>query len=143
MDRLKVKKLTEKAHLPERAKSGDLGYDLFSAEKVTIGPGGMRPVRTGVALEFPLGWGGIIKDRSSMAMKRITTSAGVIDSGYRGEIVVLLGNQSDENFVIEPGDKIAQLVPMEETPWEVMEVDEINETHRGEDGFGSTGKKKV
>lgn len=140
---MKVKKLSEKAHLPERAKPGDLGYDLFADKGEIIPKGEMRPISSGIALEFPAGWGGIIKDRSSMAAKRITVSAGVIDGGYRGEIIVLMSNHSDKDFIIEPGDKIAQLVPTPETAWDIIVVDELNETHRGEGGFGSTGKKKT
>lgn len=139
MQALKVKKLDARAHLPERANHGDLGYDLFSLDQALIPRGAMRPVRTGIALEFPEGWGGIIKDRSSMAMKRITTSAGVIDHGYRGEIVVLLTNNSELDFHIEPGQKIAQMTPTRVADWDIIEVKELNDTQRGASGFGSTG----
>lgn len=142
MGKLKVKKLVPSAHLPEKAKAGDLGYDLFSAEHALIHPGEMRAVRTGIALEFPSGWGGVLKDRSSMAMKRITISAGVIDSGYRGEIKVLISNHSTTSYAVETNHKIAQLIPCPVTDWKIEEAEELNDTHRGDGGFGSTGAFK-
>ena len=142
MSKLKVKKLVSSAHLPEKARAGDLGYDLFAADHVLIHPGEMRAVGTGIALEFPPGWGGVIKDRSSMAMKRLTVSAGVIDSGYRGEIKVLISNHSTTSHSIEPDQKIAQLIPCPVTDWKIEEAHELSETHRGEGGFGSSGAFK-
>ncbi|MBI4666653.1 MAG: dUTP diphosphatase [Nitrospinae bacterium] len=142
MDTLKVKKLHPAAHPPEKAKPGDLGYDLFALEHVEIPHGQMKPVKTGIAVEFPEGWGGIIKDRSSMALKRITVSAGVIDHGYRGEIVILLTNSSGEDVTILQDQKIAQLIPCPVTNWKVEITGQLNDTHRGEGGFGSTGAFK-
>lgn len=142
MSALKVKKLVPSAHLPEKARSGDLGFDLFSAERVTIHPGEMKAVGTGIAVEFPIGWGGVIKDRSSMAMKRLTISAGVIDNGYRGEIKILITNHSITTHTIEQDQKIAQLLPCPVTDWNIEKVDELSDTHRGEGGFGSTGAFK-
>lgn len=134
-----MKKLIPSAHLPEKARAGDLGYDLFAADHVLIHPGEMRAVGTGIALEFPSGWGGVIKDRSSMAMKRLTVSAGVIDSGYRGEIRILMSNHSTTSHTIEPGQKIAQLIPCPVTDWKLEETQELSDTQRGGGGFGSTG----
>jgi len=142
MQELKIKILTDGAHPPERGNNGDLGYDLFAAERAEIPKGEMRLVKTGIAVQFPKGWGGIIKDRSSMAMKRLTTSAGVIDEGYRGEIGVLISNHSDANVTIDAGGKIAQMVPVAVTDWNVSVVDELNDTERGEGGYGSTGSHK-
>lgn len=142
MSTLKVKILTEGAHPPEKAHPGDLGYDLFAAEHAAIPPGELRLVKTGVALEFPDGWGGVIRDRSSMALKRITVSAGVIDHGYRGEVAVALTNHSAAEFVIAPGQKIAQMIPTPVTGWAVAVFDELNHTARGAGGFGSTGAGK-
>ncbi len=142
MKELKIKMLKEGAHAPERGNSGDLGYDLFSAECVKIPKGEMRLVKTGIAVQFPQGWGGIIKDRSSMAMKRLTTSAGVIDEGYRGEIGVLISNHSGSDVTIDAGSKIAQMVPVQVTDWSISIVDELNDTERGEGGYGSTGSHK-
>lgn len=142
MNKLLVKKLDPAAHLPERAKEGDLGYDLFSFAEVIIPAGGLGKVRTGIAVEFPSGWGGVIKDRSSMASLHVTVTAGVIDHGYRGEIIILLSNHGDDDFNIFPGMKIAQMIPVPVTTWEVTEVDDLSETDRGDGGFGSTGAHK-
>ena len=142
MSALKVKILAEGAHPPEKAHPGDLGYDLFAAEHAVIPSGELRLVKTGIALEFPDGWGGVIRDRSSMALKRVTVSAGVIDHGYRGEVAVALTNHSPAEFVIEPGQKIAQLIPTPVTDWTVTVSGDLNHTARGAGGFGSTGAGK-
>ncbi|MBI5749378.1 MAG: dUTP diphosphatase [Nitrospinae bacterium] len=136
---LKVRKLNNHAKLPTRAYSGDLGYDLYSADRYIINPSEQKAVGTGISVEFPERWGGVIKDRSSMASKIIYTSAGVIDNGYRGEVKVLLRNESDKPFVIEIGDKIAQLIPIPVIDWEIIETD-IQESDRNTNGFGSSGK---
>ncbi|MBI5816433.1 MAG: dUTP diphosphatase [Nitrospinae bacterium] len=143
MNILKIQKLDHRAHAPEKAHPGDLGYDLFALDAVNLPAGEMRRLRTGVAVEFPEGWGGVIKDRSSMASKRIVTSGGVIDHGYRGEILVLVSNLSGEEFAIAEGQKIAQLVPCHVTNWQVEVAEELNGTSRGANGFGSTGAHKV
>jgi len=139
----KILKLDPAAHAPEKAHPGDLGFDLFSNERQTIPAGEMRPVKTGIAVAFPAGWGGIIKDRSSLAFKRIVTSAGVIDNGYRGEIMILLTNNSAAEVTIEAGQKIAQLIPCPVVDWTVEVVEDLSETSRGANGFGSTGAHKV
>lgn len=136
---LKVKLLTETAKAPVVAHPGeDLGFDLFSDESVQLEARELVKVRTGVAVEFPVGMGGIIKDRSSMAAKGVTTHGGVIDNGYRGEIMVIMRGPYSRSF-INKGDKIAQLVmiPVLTCPIEV--VDELSNTERGVGGFGSTG----
>ena len=137
---LNVKRLTGDALLPRLAHTGDLGYDLFSAEDALIPSGAQHKVKTGVSLQFPDGWGGIIKDRSSLASARVYSSAGVIDGGYRGEIMVLLRNDSDADYAISKGDKVAQIIPVRASVLEVVEVDELSETSRNEKGFGSSGK---
>ncbi len=142
MKKLHVKKLTESAHPPERACAGDLGYDLFSAETVTIPSGGIGKIDTGIAVQFPEGYGGIIKDRSSIALKGLTVAAGVIDNGYRGEIVIILNNRSKVDFVVEQGIKIAQMIPVKVVKWEIEVADELSDSVRGEGGFGSTGDRK-
>jgi len=134
-----VKKLTPLAHPPEKATEGDLGYDLFCAEQTTIEPGATLAVPTGIAVQFPSGWGAVIKDRSSMALKQIHVSAGVIDNGYRGEIKVALTNHSGKSVRLELGQKMAQMIPVPVTNWEVAVVDQLSSTERGEGGFGSTG----
>ncbi len=133
--------MTKGARVPRAAHPGDLGCDLFSAEDVVIPAGGQRKVRTGAALQFPDGWGGIIKDRSSLASKRVYSSGGVIDAGYRGEVIVILRNGSETDYAIKKDDKIAQIIPVKAQEWQVVEVDELTDTPRAEGGFGSTGIK--
>lgn len=135
---VKFKKMSENAIMPSRAKSGDLGFDLYAAVDVVIGNTAVIP--TDIAIEFPEGWGGLIKDRSSMASRGLFTSGGVIDQGYRGSISVILTNTTPIPWYINTGDRIAQLVPTKVSEWELVESDILNETTRGSDGFGSTGK---
>lgn len=136
---MKVKRLAPEAKLPVKAHIDDLGYDLFSVESMPIFPGMTTLVRTGIAIEFPTGYGGIIKDRSSMARVGLVTHAGVIDSGYRGEIQVLLHNVTSGTNFIGKGQKIAQLVLVPITDEQIVEVDELSTTVRNSAGFGSTG----
>ena len=138
---LKVKRHTDTAKLPEKAHQGDLGYDVFADEDKWIEPGGFKLVSTGISVHnSSYKYGFIIKDRSSIAMKGLFTHAGVIDAGYTGEIKVLFHNNSSTAIKLEKGDKIAQLVPTKVVNFEVEEVDELFETKRGKNGFGSTGK---
>jgi len=145
------KKLHENAKAPAVAHPGeDLAYDLFAVEDVTLTPGRVTLVRTGIAIQFEPPHGAIVKDRSSMAIKGIKTSAGVIDAGYRGELMVPLtldvnpprssdGGQTD--YTIKAGDKIAQMIPVKPlTTFEVEESESLKGTVRGEKGFGSSGK---
>ncbi|VAX19242.1 Deoxyuridine 5'-triphosphate nucleotidohydrolase [hydrothermal vent metagenome] len=142
MPQLKALKLDPSAHLPQRANPGDLGYDLFALERSIIAQGETKALRTGLALEFPEGWGAIIKDRSSVAVKGVTVSAGVIDNGYRGEIKIALYNHSGDDFTVEREMKIAQLIPTPVTDWQVTVVEKLDDTERGEGGFGSSGAYK-
>ena len=138
---LKVKQLTETARLPEKAHQGDLGYDVFADEDKWIPYGEYGLISTGISvLNNTYKYGFIIKDRSSIAMKGLFTHAGVIDAGYTGEIKVFFHNVSSTSIKIEKGDKIAQLVPTKVVNFELEEVDELFETKRGKNGFGSTGK---
>ena len=138
---LKVKRHTDTARIPEKAHTGDLGYDVFADEDKWISPGDFKLVSTGISvLNNTYKYGFIIKDRSSIAMKGLFTHAGVIDAGYTGEIKVFFHNASNTSIKIEKGDKIAQLVPTKVVNFEVEEVDEVFETKRGKNGFGSTGK---
>lgn len=139
MTELLIKKLSPHAHPPERAKEGDLGYDLFCSERTVIPAGKTIAVPTGIAVQFPHGWGAVIKDRSSMAMRQVMVSAGVIDNGYRGEIKVAMTNHSGVEIIMETGQKIAQMIPVPVTGWLVREVDQLSGSERGEGGFGSTG----
>lgn len=137
---MNVKKFSETAKLPEKAYgSGDLGYDIFSDEDVWVQADSSKLVDTGIGIEPPKEWGFFIKDRSSYASsKKLETAAGVIDSGYRNEIKVLIRNHSTSDYKIEKGDKIAQLVPIPVTDFEINEVESLEESKRGERGFGSS-----
>ncbi|NPB03344.1 MAG: dUTP diphosphatase [Thermotogae bacterium] len=136
--KLKIRRLHPKAKLPTRAYEGDLGYDLYAVEDVILKPLKPTAVPTGIAVEFPKGWGAFLKDRSSMAIRGVHTLAGVIDWGYRGEIKVVMISFT-ERIRIRVGEKIAQMVPIKVVEWEIEE-NEIGETFRGNRGFGSSGK---
>lgn len=138
---MKVMKILQSATLPQKAHAGDLGYDLYANEAVAIHVGDTAVISTGIAIQFPEGYGAFIKDRSSIATKRkLFTVAGVIDNGYVGEIKVAMHNSTETLQHIKPGDKIAQLVLIPTVNFPVEEVNEIvSSDHRGESGFGSTG----
>lgn len=136
---MKIKRLTPTAIVPVRAHVTDLGYDLFADQDVVLYRNESVKISTGIAIGFPAGFGGFIKDRSSMASKGLFTTGGVIDNGYIGEISVMLTNGNGNKQYIVQGDKIAQLVLIPVTNVEIEEVDSLEETDRGENGFGSTG----
>jgi dUTP pyrophosphatase len=137
---LKVKRLTPDATLPTVAHPGeDIGYDLYSSADLTIPAHGAAGVSTGIAIEFVPAAGGIVKTRSGLAKKRLMCNAGVIDAGYRGEIIVLMENLGDQPYTIRKGDKIAQLLEHPFLAGEVRESD-LNDTARGAKGFGSSGQ---
>ena len=140
-----VKILSDGARLPVRASAEAAGADLCACleEKLTVEPGQTVKVPTGIALELPTGTVGLIYARSGLATKRGLAPAnkvGVIDSDYRGEVLVALYNQSGEAQSIEPGERIAQLVVTPYLPAVFEEKDELSDTCRGSGGFGSTGK---
>ncbi len=137
---LKVKKLSPDAVLPTVAHPGeDIGYDLYSAEELTIPARGAAGIHTGIAIEFVPTAGGIVKTRSGLAKKRLMCNAGVIDAGYRGEVIVLMENLADEPYPVHRGDKIAQLLEHPTLAGEIVE-DELSEAARGAKGFGSSGR---
>jgi dUTP pyrophosphatase len=137
---LKVKKLSPDAVLPTVAHpGGDIGYDLYSTEDIMLPARGAAGVHTGIAIEFVPAAGGIVKIRSGMAKKRLMCNAGVIDAGYRGEIIVLMENLSDQPYKIHKGEKIAQLLEHPFLAGEVVE-EELSDAARGAKGFGSSGK---
>ena len=137
---LKVRRLSPDAILPTVAHPGeDIGYDLYSAEELSIPAHGAAGVHTGIAIEFMPAAGGIVKTRSGLAKKRLLCNAGVIDAGYRGEIIVLMENLASEAYTIHKGDKIAQLLEHPFTAGEVVESD-LSDAQRGAKGFGSTGR---
>jgi len=139
---LPVKRLREGAVLPSRAYDGDAGLDLAASERVELGPGERAVVGTGLAVAIPPGHAGFVQPRSGLAAKHgisVVNSPGLVDSGYRGELrVVLLNTDPREAFVVEPGMRIAQLVVLPVAVPELREVDELPESERGERGFGSS-----
>ena len=142
---VRLKKLREDAIIPAYGTEFAAGADLYACmdKDITINPGCTEFIHTGIALEIPTGLVGLIYARSGMACKRGLAPAnkvGVIDSDYRGEIMVALYNQSNETKVITSGDRIAQIVIQPVTQFEFNEVNELSDTARGEGGFGSTGK---
>lgn len=137
---LKVKTLSDAAKLPTKAHPSDAGFDLYALHTCFIGHAEIYKVSTGIAVEIPEGYCGLIFDRSSLGSNGIFRLAGVIDSSYRGEIMVCLSNISQEQYKIKSGDKVAQLLIMPVPDVEVTFVTELSQTQRGSGGFGSTGK---
>lgn len=144
--KMNIKKLDDRAILPTYGSEFSAGADLYACldEAVTIEPGEALLIHTGVAMEIPEGYAGLIFARSGLATKKglaPSNKVGVVDADYRGEVMVSLFNHSKEARCVEPGERIAQLVisPFIAAEWNVVE--ELNETVRGEGGFGSTGTK--
>ena len=144
--KIRVKKLFPEAKIPTYGSDFAAGADLYAAEPeaVTIAPGETVLVHTGIAMEIPEGYGGFLYARSGLATKRGLAPAnkvGVIDSDYRGEIMVPLYNQSSSVQTVEPGERIAQLVIAPFLKASFEEAEELADTRRGEGGFGSTGTR--
>jgi dUTP pyrophosphatase len=139
---LPIRRLRVEATLPERAYAGDAGLDLAACERVELGPGERAVVPTGLAVAIPDGYAGFVQPRSGLAARHgitVVNSPGLIDSGYRGEIrVVLLNTDRQRAFVAEAGERIAQLVVLPAPGIEITEVDELPESERGVRGFGSS-----
>lgn len=143
---VKIKKLNENAIIPTRGSEYAAGYDLYACitENITIEPHSTVKVGTGLAIEIPDGYFGAIFARSGIATKRglrPSNCVGACDSDYRGEYIVALHNDTDVPQVIEPHERIAQLIVMPYLPVEFTEVEELTDTVRGSGGFGSTGVK--
>ena len=143
MTELAVRRLREEAVLPERAYPGDAGLDLVSCERLVIEPGERAVVGTGIAVAIPEGHAGLVVPRSGLAARHgigIVNAPGLVDSGYRGELrVVLVNTDRADSFTVEPGMRIAQLVLVPVSAAEPVEVDVLPETARGMAGFGSSG----
>ena len=135
-----TKLLHDSAKNPTKGHIDDAGWDLYSSETVSIPAGATVLVSTGVAMAIPKSYVGLIWDRSSMGVKGVHRHAGVIDSGYRGEVKVCLHNTTKETYHVERGDRIAQLLIQEVPVFRQNVVDELDTTNRGDGGFGSTGK---
>lgn len=141
--RLEVRRVHPDAVLPAYAHPGDAGLDLAGVATVTLAPGERAAVPTGLAVAIPPGWVGLVHPRSGLARRHGVTVAnapGTIDAGYRGEVQVLLVNLGDEAVTLSAGERIAQLVLQRVGTAEVVEVDQLDQTARGEGGFGSTGR---
>lgn len=143
---LKVKKFSETAKLPTVAHPGaDLGFDVYADETVLIPEGKVRKVKTGIGVEMTgMATGFLVKDRSSMAgLHGIHVLAGVLDAGYRGELILVLANLGDVDYTVTAGDKVAQMVPIPTlTRVPIEEVGELTPSSRGVQGFGSSDKPK-
>jgi dUTP pyrophosphatase len=137
---LKAKRLDPRATLPRRAHPEDAGLDLFALDAVEIAPGHGVKIRTGVAFEIPVGFVGMVADRSSLAVRGLKTAGGIIDAGYRGEVHVVMRNLTQGTERLEPGDRVAQLLLVPVALAVVEEVPELSLTGRASGGFGSTGR---
>ena len=142
MIELPIQRLREDAVVPERAYAGDAGLDLAATERSELGPGERAVVPTGLAVAIPEGSAGFVQPRSGLASRHgitIVNTPGLVDSGYRGELrVVLLNTDATEPFVVEPGMRIAQLVVLPIPELELVEMDELPASERGVRGFGSS-----
>ncbi len=139
---IKIKKLDVEAKLPAYAHSDDAGMDIFALEEMTIKTGERGRIKTGLAFEIPDGFVGLVWDKSGLASNHgLKTMAGVVDSGYRGELQVVIINLSSEDYVIKKNDKVAQMLIQKIEQPEIKEVSELSDSVRGEGGFGSTGKR--
>ena len=140
--KLLVEKINEKAIIPFKAHKGDAGMDLFSVEQVILKPMERKLIHTGIKIQLPKNTEAQIRPRSGLALKNgitVLNTPGTIDEGYRGEIGIILINLGTEEFKVEEGMKVAQMVIKPTLTLEVEEVVELTETTRGEGGFGSTG----
>jgi dUTP pyrophosphatase len=142
--KLRWTRLSEAARAPAPAHPGDAGYDLHAAEAVRLEPGARASVGTGVALEIPGGYAGLVLPRSGLAARHgiaLVNAPGLIDAGYRGEVrVLLLNTDRDEPFDVSVGDRVAQLVLVAHAAPELDEATDLDDSARGAGGFGSTGR---
>ena len=138
--KLKIQKISKDAVIPSRAKQGDAGMDIYSSVDEIVSLGDIKRISTGIKMEIPEGFVGLVWDKSGVAFNNgIKTMGGVIDSGYRGEIMIVMTNHSDKDFEIKKGQKIAQMLIQKIESPEIETVDSLNDTERGEGGFGHTG----
>ena len=137
---LKIKKILDDAKIPTRAHHDDAGIDLYACGEHVVAPGVTTMIPIGVAFEIEEGYVGLIWDKSSIGSKGLKTLGGVIDAGYRGEISIMVHNLSSVPYTFEHGHKVAQLLIQKVEFPDLIEVDELSSSLRGEGGFGSTGK---
>lgn len=140
---MKIKLLSEKAKIPTKGSEGAAGWDLYAATNAMIPPHTTAKISTDIAIEIPTGYFGAVFARSGLATKtglRPANCVGVIDSDYRGPVIVALHNDSDEIQLVSSGDRIAQLVFIPYSSWDWEVVDELSDTERSDGGFGHSGK---
>ena len=140
--KIKVEKISPNAVLPKKIHEEDAGYDLYSIEMTEISPGERKAIPTGLKFAIPTGFVGLIWDRSGLALNNgLKTMAGVVDSGYRGEVKIVAVNLGKETIKIEPNTRIAQLLIQKIENFEIEETRDLGESPRGRKGFGSSGVK--
>ena len=137
---LLIKKVKPEAKIPARAHSNDAGMDLYACGTYTIAPSETMTIPTGIAFQIEDGYVGLIWDKSGIGAKGIKTLGGVVDAGYRGEVMVTLHNTSSNLYTFEHGHKLAQMLIQKVEFPEIVEVEALTDSLRGENGFGSTGK---
>lgn len=138
---VKILKLHPQAKVPTYAHEGDAGLDLYSVEEVEILPGEIKRIKTGLSFELPNGYVGLVWDKSGISqLHGLKILGGVLDAGYRGEVIIGMVNLSNKSYAIQSGDKITQLLIQKVERPTIIEVENLSETNRGTGGFGSTGK---
>jgi len=136
---LKIRRIHPEAKLPSYGHKGDAGLDLFSCADYVLGAGEVKAIQTGIKVAIPRGYVGLIWDKSGISLKGVHKLAGVVDAGYRGEVQVVMINLGNTPYEIKKGMKIAQMLIQPISEVEVIETEDLDDTLRGEDGFGSTG----
>lgn len=139
--KLKIKKMNPEAVLPSYAHPGDVGLDVYSMEEKILNPGEHHIFNVGFAMEFPIGYAAIVKDKGSISKAGLHSMGGVFDAGYRGEYNIHLVNLSDQSYTVEKGDKIAQLIIYPVEIAGIEEVSDLSDSSRGDGRYGSTGRK--
>ncbi|MFA6095180.1 MAG: dUTP diphosphatase [Candidatus Paceibacterota bacterium] len=138
--KLKIQKIHEEAVIPFFAHEGDAALDLFSVQKITLEPGERWAIPTGIAMEIPKGYVGLVWDKSGLSMNHgLKTLGGVIDATYRGEVMVGMINLGSKAYTFEKGNKVAQMIIQKREGVIIKEIKKLTETKRGKGGFGSTG----
>lgn len=143
---IKIRRLTKTAKIPTRGSAFAAGYDIYAdiSQPLHVQPGQIVKIPTGIMMEIPHGYFGAVYARSGLAVReglRPANCTGIIDEDYRGEWMIILRNDSNEQRTIEPGERVAQLIIQKYYPVEFAETDALSETERGAGGFGSTGRK--
>jgi dUTP pyrophosphatase len=138
--KLFIKKMRDDAHVPTRAHHDDAGIDLYACGEHVVLPHTTATIPLGIAIEIEVGYAGLIRDKSSIGAKSIKTLGGVIDAGYRGELLAMVHNLSNESYTFSHGHKVAQMIIQKVEFPEIVEAEELSESKRGTGGFGSTGK---